>query len=170
MRNTTLLLSTVAFALAITFAAVTPAHATLIPVVAAATNNATVQPAGPRVAPNGKSGFNVEGSNNAANSSFGVADFNFAGLVIPGVATNVVGATLQLTQFNAAFSLPGPVSVYLSTATGVSIESTNTTLQYNSGLNGLASVDTDLGTLSLLGSGTFNTTGNVNSGQQPAAR
>ena len=64
MRNTTLLFSTIASALVISFMAVTPAHATLIPVVVGASNNATVQPAGPRspVPANGKNFFNLEGS------------------------------------------------------------------------------------------------------------
>jgi len=167
MRNTTLLLSTVAFALAITFSAVKPANATLIPVVAAASNNATVQPAGPRAAPLGKTNFNLEGSSNAANSSFGVVDFNFSSLNLGAgvVAGNVVGGTLQLTEANAAFTVPGPFSIYLSTQTGVSIESTNTTLNYNGTNNGLASVDTDLGTLAQIGTGTFNSTGAANNGQ-----
>jgi hypothetical protein len=165
MRHTTLLLSTVAFALAITFSAVQPANATLIPVVAAASNNATVQPAGPRSGTNGKINFNLEGSSNAANSSFGVVDFNFATLVLPGTATSVGGGLLQLTEANAAFTAPGPFSIYTSTQTGVSIEPTNLTLNYNGTNNGLASVDSDLGTLTLVGTGSFNTTGAVNNGQ-----
>ena len=60
---------------------------------------------------------------------------------------------------------PGPFSIYLSTQTGVSIESTNTTLNYNGSNNGAASVDTDLGTLSPIGTGTFNSTGLANNGQ-----
>jgi PEP-CTERM motif len=168
MRNTTLLFSTIASALVISLMAVTPAHATLIPVVASASASAIVQPAGPRspVPGNGSNFFNLEGSSNAANSSFGVLDFNFSSLNLGGTATNVVGATLDLTENNSAFTAPGPVSVYLSTATGVSILPTNTTLNYNGTNNGLASVDTDLGTLTLLGSGTFNSTGTANNGSQ----
>jgi hypothetical protein len=166
MRNTKLLFSTVVLALAISFSVISSAYATLIPVVASASNNATVQPAGPRAAPNGKNFFNLEGSSATTNSSFGVLDFSFSSLSLPGTATNVVGATLDLTESNAAFTNPGPLSIYLSTQTGVSIESTNTTLNYNGTNNGLASVDTDLGTLTLLGSGTFNTTGNTNNGSQ----
>jgi PEP-CTERM motif len=166
MKNTTLLFSTIASALVISLMAVTPAHATLIPVVASASNSSIVQPAGPRTGTAGKSNYNLEGSSNAANSSFGVLDFSFASLSLPGVPTNVVGATLDLTENNAAFTVPGPLSVYLSTATGVSIEPTNTNLNYVGTNNGLASVDTDLGTLTLLGSGTFNSTGTANNGSQ----
>jgi hypothetical protein len=168
MRHTTLLLSTVAFALAITFSAVKPANATLIPVVAGnASNSSIVQPAGPRSPKpgNGANFFNVEGSSNAANSSFGVLDFSFAGVVLPGPATGVSGGLLQLTESNSAFTAPGPFSIYTSTQTGVSIEPANTNLNYVSGNNGLASVDTDLGTLTLVGTGTFNSTGTANNGQ-----
>ena len=168
MRNTTLLLSTVAFALAISFSAVKPANATLIPVVAAASNNSTVQVPGPRTGTNGKNFFNLEGSgvsSPATNSSFGVIDFNFATLNLGGTATSVGGGLLQLTEANQAFTAPGNLSIYVSTQTGVSIEPANTTLNYVNGSNGTASVDTDLGTLTQVGTGTFNTTGAVNNGQ-----
>jgi len=166
MRNAAQLFSAVVLALAICFAMPTLAHATLIPVVASASNNATVQPAGPRAAINGKNFLNIEGSGNLTSSSFGVIDFSFSSLSLGGQATNVLGGTLQLTESNASFSNPGPVSIYLSTATGVSIEPTNTGLNYNGTNNELASVDTDLGTLALLGSGSFNATGPNNNGTQ----
>ena len=132
--------------------------------VVGASNNATVQPAGPRAAPNGKTFYNLEGSSAAANSSFGVIDFSFSGITLPSTPTNIAGATLNLTESNSAFSAAGPVSVYLAStaANTVSIESTNTNLNYVGTNNGLASVDTDLGTLTLLGSGTFTNTGTGN--------
>jgi hypothetical protein len=74
--------------------------------------------------------------------------------------------TLDLTKSNASFSVPGPLRIYLSTQTGISIDPTSTSLNYVSGNNGLASVDTDLGTLTLLGSGTFTTTGATGNGVQ----
>ena len=169
MRNTTLLFSTIASALVISLMAVTPAHATLIPVVVGASNNATVQPAGPRAPTAGKAFFNLEGSTAGAAttpnaSSFGVIDFSFAGITLPSTPSNIAGATLNLTESNAAFSAAGPVSVYLAStaANAVSIESTNTNLNYVGTNNGLASVDTDLGALTLLGSGTFTNTGTGN--------
>ena len=136
---------------------VTSAHATLVPVVQLASDNATVQNGGPRTGVNGKSFFNLEGSTagGASFSSFGVADFSFAGVSLGGTATNVTGASLQLTQSNAGFSATGPVSVYLSTQTGVSIQPTNLSLNYVTGNNGLASVDTDLAPLTLLGTGIY---------------
>ncbi|HEY2881274.1 MAG TPA: PEP-CTERM sorting domain-containing protein, partial [Pirellulales bacterium] len=81
-------------------------------------------------------------------------------------ATNVVGATLDLTESNSAFTAPSSVSIYLSNQPGVSIESTNTTLNYNGTNNGQAAVDTDLGALTLLGTGSFTSTGATNSGNQ----
>src|SRR5262245_33554919 len=69
-----------------------------------ASDNATVQPGGPRAGASGKSFFNLEGSANTTFASFGVADFNFGSVVLGGTATGVSGAALQLTQSNAAFS------------------------------------------------------------------
>ncbi len=150
-------LCSVSIALLVSFTMVVPAQATLIPVVKLASDNATVQPAGPRAGANGKAFFNMEGSTvgGASFSSFGVADFDFSSLSLGSTATGVVGATLQLTQSNAAFSATGPVSVYLSTQTGVSIDPANTSLNYVTGNNGSAAVDTDLSPLTLLGTGTY---------------
>ena len=151
-------------ALVIILSACQSAYATLIPVVVNASNSVTVQPAGPVF---NAVGFGVEGSSNAANSSFGVVDFSFSGITtFPGTPTNIAGATLNLVELNTTSTAPGPISIYLSPATGVSIALSNTSLNYVSGSNGLASVDTDLGPLTLLGSGTFNTTGKTGSGTE----
>ena len=162
MKKSTWVLSIVCSAVLICLEVVTTAHATLIPVVQLASDNATVQTAGPRTGASGKSFFNMEGTTagGASFNSFGVADFSFAGLSLGGTATNVTGASLQLTQSNAAFSAVGPVSVYLSTQTGVSIQPTNLSLNYVSGNNGALGVDTDLTPLTLLGSGTFTNVAN----------
>lgn len=126
-----------------------------VPVSFEATDNATVRPAGPRSGGSGKNFFNVEGNNNGVNASFGVADFNFTTLELTGTVTAVSGVTIEFGQANAAFSVTGPISVYYTAATDVSIQPDNTGLQYVAGSDGLASVDTDLGTLTLLGSGTY---------------
>jgi len=156
MRKSTLIVSAVMAAF-ICLEMVGTARAVLVPVINLASNNATVQPAGPRAGAAGKDFFNIEGSSNGAFSSFGVADFTLPPVAVPvGFhVTGAVGVTLQLTQVNAAFSAPGPISVYLSTQNGVSIESTNTSLNYVSPNNGAASVDSDLGALTLLGTGAY---------------
>ena len=146
-----------------------PPDATLIPVVVGATTTLPFSLRDLAAAPNGKNFYNLEGYDcgrcrtpNA--SSFGVIDFSFAGITLPATPSNIAGATLNLTESNSTFSAAGPVSVYLAStaANAVSIESTNTTLNYVGTNNGLASVDSDLGTLTLLGSGTFTNTGTGN--------
>lgn len=92
---TTLLLSAV----------LTPAHAA--PLSVEASDNATVQPAGPRPGANGKNFFNIEGSANNAFASYGVADFNFGPLGMTVLDINSIN--LGLTQANAAFSTTGVV-------------------------------------------------------------
>lgn len=77
-----------------------------------ASDNATVQPAGPRSGSSGKAFFNIEGSNNGNFASYGVADFNF-GAQPPITAIN--SATLKLTQSNAGFTKNGGLVVSLDT-------------------------------------------------------
>ncbi|HMO86923.1 MAG TPA: hypothetical protein PKC18_18605, partial [Lacipirellulaceae bacterium] len=121
-----------------------------------ATDNATVQAAGPRPGGNGKNFLNVQGSNNNNFASFGVADFNFgAGDPVGGTVLSLSNVTLELTQSNAAFSLAGPFSVYYTAALEVDIQPTNTALQYQSGFDGEDSVHADLLPLVLLGSGDY---------------
>jgi hypothetical protein len=69
-----------------------------------ASNNATVQPGGPRSGPNGKDFFNIEGSSNDPFDSFGVVDFQF-----PAGSTFNDGDLLSLTlaQANASFTTAG---------------------------------------------------------------
>lgn len=119
-----------------------------------ATDNATVQPGGPRSGTSGKSFFNVEGSNNTTFASFGVADFVFP--APGGVITGVSGVTLKLTQSNAAFSMSGPVSFYLTDNTSVSIQpGAPPAVVYQGTNNGAAAVDPVLSPLALLGSGSY---------------
>jgi hypothetical protein len=129
------------------------AHAAFVSVEA--TENATVQPAGPRTGGNGKNFLNVEGSANGAFASYGVADFIFP--APGGVITGVTGATLALTQSNSGFSNSGPVSVYLTDNTSVSIQpGTPPPMIYQGTNDGAASVDPVLSPLTLVGTGMYN--------------
>jgi hypothetical protein len=130
-----------------------------------ASDNATIQNAGPRTGANGKAGYNMEGSNNGSFSSFGVADFNFSSLHFTGPVTSVTAAVLKLTQFNAAFSATTGVSVYLASDTTDSIQPTFSPFVDQNAfapppVDGLASVDPGLFNFAfdpsyLLGSGTY---------------
>jgi hypothetical protein len=60
-----------------------------------------------------------------------------------------------MTQSNAAFSLPGPLSFYLTNQTGVDIQPGTSPLTYQGTNNGAASVGPQLVPLSLLGSGSY---------------
>jgi hypothetical protein len=134
-----------------------------------AADNATIKPAGPRTGTNGKAFFNVEGDDNAANASYGVIDFNASAFNAAG-ATHVSGLTLTLTESNAAFSVPGQVTVYLASDSSADIQPTTSTAPiYAPGLTPAGfGATTAFGTLTSLGSIVFNTTGNVNSGTADA--
>ena len=88
-------------------ASVTPVCAD--PLSAEASDNATVQPGGPRSGSSGKAFFNVEGSANGSFASYGVAEFNFGVLPLPVLSVNT--AQLALTQSNAAFSATGLIMI-----------------------------------------------------------
>jgi hypothetical protein len=128
-------------------------------------DNATVRPAGPRTGASGKNFFNVEGSANGVNASYGVADFDF------GVQANTVTAinamSLQLTQDNAAFTHDGALVFSLdSKDPGSDIQPGTSPLAYDGADPGTAT-DVTQGDLTLLAIGggpfTFVTvaTGNV---------
>ncbi|HZZ27929.1 MAG TPA: hypothetical protein VFE46_07975 [Pirellulales bacterium] len=127
-----------------------------------ATDNATVQGAGPRTGTNGKTFFTLEGSSNGSFASFGVADFDFS-TIPPGhlpQAASLVDAQLKLTQNNAFFSVAGPISVYYTPNTAVNIQPGTSPLTDQTGNDGAASVDPLLSPLTLLGSGMFTDTAN----------
>jgi len=90
-------------------ASVTVAEAT--PLSTLASDNATVQPGGPRSGGSGKAFFNIEGSANGTFASYGVADFNYG--VLANAVIGINSATLVLTQANAAFSASGDVVLSL---------------------------------------------------------
>jgi len=125
-----------------------------------ASNNATIRPAGPRSGGSGKVFFNIQGSANNTFASFGVVDFAVpAGTTVSGVT----GLTLVLTEANAAFTMPGTLNFYLTQDTTADIEPVTSLLRYlvENAQEGLGS---QLAPNFLIGSGTFNTTGNVGSG------
>jgi len=131
-------------------------------------DNATVRPAGPRSGTYGKLYFNVEGSANATNASYGVADFNFGTLALPVLTVNSV--QLVLTEANAAYTAAGSVLVSLDQSTTLAnIQSGTSPLAFDGAEPGTAT-DVSQGDLTLLGFGggpfAFTTVGNVNSGQK----
>jgi hypothetical protein len=119
--------------------------------ITSATNNATVQPGGPRAGPNAKFFFDVEGSSNGPFASFGVVDFQ-----TPSGATIAQASALSLTlvQDNAAFTHAGSLLFYLSTDTATNIEPATSPLKYQVG-NIPTGLGTQLDPKFLLGSGSF---------------
>jgi hypothetical protein len=133
-----------------------------------ASDNATVKPGGPRTGTSGKNFFNVEGSANATNASYGVADFNFGALGQTVVTVN--SAQLVLTESNAAFTTPGTVVISLDQSAALAdIQPGTSPLKFDGSDPGTAT-DVTLANLSLLsfsgGPFAFTTAGNVNNGLQ----
>lgn len=144
-----------------------------------ATANATVQPTGPRTGSFGTDGFNIESTANGNFASYGVLDIPLSASIFPGAVTGINSATLNLTEFNAAFSAPGQISVYLTDNTTTSIANTTTGGVPDSPLffivgagnsnTGVATIGPTSGMdtllpVSFLGSFQFNQTGNGNNG------
>jgi hypothetical protein len=128
------------------FLVAAPAPADVITV--AATDNATVQPDGPRPGDNGKRFFNMEGSANMNFASFGVLDFGTSTFM----ATSVTGATLQLTQANTFFTMNGGLQIFLVPDTTTDIQPVTSPLKYVPPNPGLG---TQLGTPLSLGTAMF---------------
>jgi hypothetical protein len=101
---------------------------TLADTTTPATNNATVQPGGPRAGDNGKVFFNMEGSSNDTFASFGVVDFQ-----LPDGSTFNPGDLLSitLTQANASFTSDGMLAFYVSTDTTTDIEPDTSPLAFD---------------------------------------
>src|SRR5215469_9871776 len=93
-----------------------------------ASNNATIEPGGPRAGTNGKVFFNMEGSSNGSFASFGVIDFQ-----VPNGVTFGPGGTLSLslTQDNAAFTANGSLAFYVSTDTTTNIDPGSSPLAFD---------------------------------------
>jgi hypothetical protein len=118
-------------------------------ITASASDNATVQPGGPRPGVNGKIFFNMEGSANGQFASFGVIDFQFPTLLV----NSLNSITLQLTQANAAFTHNGGLSFFLAENTTADIQP-GSSLAFDS-TKLPTGIGTQLGTLHPLGTGTF---------------
>jgi PEP-CTERM motif len=118
---------------------------------ATASNNATIQPGGPRAGTNGKIFLNAEGSGNGTFASFAVIDFP----IIPNPSvTSVSSLALSLSQSNASFTANGGLSFFLTEDTTTNIEPGTSPLTFNTTSlpNGLG---TQLSLSFLLGQGTF---------------
>jgi hypothetical protein len=126
-------------------------EAALTATIIHASDNATIQPGGPRTGTNGKAFFNAEGSSNGTFASFGVADFQ-----TPAGVTFAAGDTLSLTltQSNASFTHNGGLLFYLSSDTSTSIQPGTSPLSFNASALP-AGLGTQLATSYLLGAGTF---------------
>ena len=121
------------------------------PLSAAASDNATVQPAGPRTGTSGKAFLNVEGSAAGSFASYGVADFGFGSLPYPVISVNSI--ELALTQSNAAFSAAGAVVFALDqSATLADIQPGTSPLAFD-GADPGTTTDVSQGDLSLLNLG-----------------
>jgi hypothetical protein len=112
--------------------------------------------------------FNIEGSANGTNASYGVADFNFGTLALPVLTVNSV--QLVLTEANAAYTAAGSVVISLDgSATLANIQPGTSPLAFDGTEPGTAT-DVSQGDLALLAFGggpfPFTTVGNVNSGQK----
>lgn len=89
---------------------------------AAARDNATIQPSGPRGGSNGKKFFNIEGNANGQFASWGVLDFNAADFGIGFQVTNVSNIKLKLVHAPAAFSETGSIKFYITEDTTTNIQ------------------------------------------------
>ncbi len=121
------------------------------------TATATINPNGPRTGANGTKFFNVEGASNGANATFGVADFAAPGF---STAAGITSLALTLTESDALFTAPGLFNVYLASGTGVATSG----LKYDAAQTATGGIGAQLGTLYSLGTFSFNTTGNTNTG------
>jgi hypothetical protein len=118
-------------------------------IVISASDNATIQPGGPRAGVNGQRFFNMEGSDNTQFASFGVADF----LPMP-LNISVASVTLMLTQANASFTNDGSLLFYISGDTTTNIDAGTSPLFYDSSA-APTGLGTQLSPTHFLGGGVF---------------
>lgn len=129
---------------------------------AEAVDNATVRPDGPRSGTSGKNFFNIQGQSAGNFASFGVADFSAASFGIGFTVADISNFELRLVEANASFTAPGTLDFWLTSDITTSIQPGSSLAWQNDVMP--AGVGNQLPT-EYLGSGMFNTTGNVNSGQ-----
>jgi hypothetical protein len=131
-----------------------------------ASDDATVQPAGPRTGTTGKSFFNVEANNsaNGANTSFGVLDYNQGSISsLPFSLPSPVGTINEVsistvTGFPpSSFQHSGTFNVYLVDDSTTSDNNDGSSpLTFNTTADPLEGVGTQLGTKHLLGTINYN--------------
>jgi hypothetical protein len=101
-----------------------------------ATQTGTIQPAGPRQGVNGDRFFNVEGLNNGAFASYGVARWDLTQVRAEFDAAFGAGQwevskiELEVTQDNAAFTNSGPIAVYYTADDTTDIKTLSSPLFY----------------------------------------
>lgn len=120
-----------------------------------ATDNATIQPAGPRSGTSGKAFFNVESTSNGDFASYGVLDFDGSGLILDPAAGDIYRVIVTLTESNAGFTTPGTVNFWLSEDNSVDIQPGTSPLVFDptQSPNGVAAGD--LAPMHFLGAGDF---------------
>lgn len=149
-----------AFAMVVTVGTAT-AHAASM--TANAFDNSTVQASGPRTGANGQRFFNIENGSGSF-GSFGVVDFHGSDFHFGGTVTGINSAQLVLTESNAAFTAPGNLNLYLTQDTTTPIDAGSSTLAYDS-TQTPEGLGTQLTPHDLIGSASFSSTGNTNTGQ-----
>ncbi len=117
-----------------------------------------IRPAGPVAAPNGTNFLDVEGGNNTTFATFAVADFTPMANPTARTISNLV---LTLTEADAFFTAPGTINIYLASNDTVATSG----LTYNASQPASGGIGTQLGTLYNLGTFSFTSTGNTNTGQ-----
>ncbi len=129
-------------------------------------NNSTIKPAGPRTGTGNLSFFNIEGSGNGANASYGVMDFTLASVALGAGETisSVNQISLSLTESNAAFTVAGTLAFYLTADTSTIISNTGGSPLVFTGSDGAAAFGSSLAPNYFLGNGVFSTTGAAGSG------
>jgi len=131
-----------------------------------ATSNATVQTTGVRTGANNINFLNVEGSNNNAFASFGLVEFDFMQFgLTPETVDSVNSIQLVFTESNASFTRPGSLAFFITTDLDASLSSGSPTPFFDAG-DTQYGIGAQLSDLYLLGTGSFNTSGNTGSGTQ----
>lgn len=120
-----------------------------------ASNNATVQPGGPRSGSSGKAFFNIEGTDNGNFASYGVVDFDGSAVSFSEAIAGLNSVTLAFTQSNAGFTADGALNFWVTADTTTNIEPGTSPLVFdaNAAPNGVAAGA--LTPLYFLGSGVF---------------
>jgi len=123
---------------------------------AAAFDNATVQPGGPRSGANGKRFFNIEGNDYGNFASFGVVDFRSSDLGAALPVGNINSVKLSFYHAPASFSVSGDVNFWVTEDTAANIQPGASLAWDSTALPD--GVGAQLGTKYSVGSGTYDST------------